>query len=108
MEPEEDAADDRSSAGWLRALRRAIDNLVQINRNLESLRRENRRLRQQIIELAQLVHYQAGQIQQIDHRIKDAVEAQVLRELARRTGQPTEGSVGRTQPVSEPDLDDVE
>lgn len=78
------------SANWLRALRRAIDNLVKINQNLERLRQENKTLRQQIIELARTVSYQAGQLQQIDQRIKDAVAAEVLRELTRHTRQPEE------------------
>jgi predicted RNase H-like nuclease (RuvC/YqgF family) len=78
------------SANWLRALRRAIDNLVKINQNLERLRQENKTLRQQIIELARTVSYQAGQLQQIGQRIKDAVAAEVLRELTRHTRQPEE------------------
>jgi hypothetical protein len=79
------------SARWLGALRRAIDILVKIHQNLEQLRKENEDLRHQIIELARIVSYQAGQIHQIDQRIKDTVEAQVLRELDRRGGLPRTG-----------------
>jgi hypothetical protein len=79
----EEPTSDNVAAGWLSAVRRAIDNLVAINQNLEKLRKDNGVLRQQIIELGKVVSYQAGQIQQIDHRIKDAVTARVLQELAR-------------------------
>jgi hypothetical protein len=72
------------SGGWLARFRRGFENLVYINRNLEQLRDETRLLRSHVADLTKLVHYQAGQIQQIDLRIRDAVEAQVLRELDRR------------------------
>jgi hypothetical protein len=71
-------------AGWLGRFRRAVESLVWINRNLEQLRQENQQLRVHVTELTKIVHYQAGQIQQIDQQIRDAVEAQVLRELDRR------------------------
>lgn len=82
MDPEEQVDKKRQSANWLGALRRAIDNLIKINQNLEALRQENRILRQDVSELVKLVNYQAGQIQQFDRRIVVAVEARVLREMS--------------------------
>lgn len=89
----EEPTSENVAAGWLSAVRRAIDNLVAINQNLERVRKDNGVLRQQIIELGKVVSYQAGQIQQIDQRIKDAVTAQVLQELSR--GREPSPSIGR-------------
>lgn len=85
MEPEPASREESRSKGWIAALRRTLDSLVRIHHQVEEVRRENQSLRRQVAELTKLVHYQAGQIQQSDQRIKNAVEARVLRELERRT-----------------------
>lgn len=96
MTSDDPAPEGPRSARWLSTLRRAIDNLIKVNQNLERLRQDNRELRKQILELAKVVSYQAGQIQQIDQRIKDAVTAEILREQARQSGAKT-ARAGRRQ-----------
>ena len=84
MDPGPSTQDKARSKGWLTTLWRTLDSLIRIHHHVEEVRSENQTLRRQVAELTKLVHYQAGQIQQIDQRIRDAVEAQVLRELDRR------------------------
>jgi hypothetical protein len=83
MEPEP-APNHARSRGWISSLRRTLDSLLRTHQRVEDVHRQNEALTRQLADLTKLVHYQAGQIQQIDLRIRDAVEAQVLRELDRR------------------------
>lgn len=84
MESEPAPPKEARPKGWIGTLRRTLDNLIRIHHQVDEIRRENQVLRRQVAELAKLIHYRAGQIQQIDQRIRDAVEAQVLRQLDRR------------------------
>lgn len=91
MESEPAPREESRAKGWIATRRRTLDNRIRIHHQVEDVRRENQVLRRQVAELAKLVHYQAGQIQQIDQRIRDVVEAQVLRELDRRTAARDDG-----------------
>jgi regulator of replication initiation timing len=66
---------------WLSELGRIAASVITVRERMNDLIEENRRLRGQVERLSELVAHQAGQLEQIDKRIEQAVELHVLKRL---------------------------
>jgi regulator of replication initiation timing len=72
---------------WLSELSRIATTVITIRERLGFLLEENQRLRTQVERLSEIVAHQAGQLEQLDKRVEDLVELQVLKRLeAQKTG----------------------
>jgi len=75
---------DKESTGvrrWLSELSRIATTVIMVRERMEALVDQNRHLRAQVERLSEIVAHQAGQLEQLDKRVEDLVELQVMKRL---------------------------
>ena len=85
---ESDSDEDASALNWRKITKKLAtfaNNLLKMNQNYEQIRKENKKIRKEMLKLTRAVDRHSGQLEEFHKRVEVEVELAVLKKLNKKS-----------------------